>query len=187
MDNKKLIEFAIQVGTLKNIKRHGWVLKRIKNVESVADHIFRVALMTMIFSAGTKLDVNKMVRMALVHDIGEALVGDVIYEHGTKRIGPLKVKNADERNAVKEIFRDIENKKEYMSLWEEFVAQNSQEAQFVKRIEKLEMVIQALEYQKHGYDSDLFDEFWENAQKYIKGTEFENILQELEIKRRELT
>ena len=187
MNNKKLIKFALQVGTLKNIKRHGWILKGIKNVESVADHIFRVALMTMIFSAVTKLDVNKMIKMALIHDIGEALVGDVIYEHGKKRIGPLKVKNADERNAVKEIFRDVAKKGEYVSLWEEFVAQDTQEARFVKRIEKLEMVIQALEYQKYGYDSNLFDEFWENARKYIKGTDLENILQELEIKRGELT
>ncbi len=90
---------------------------------------------------------------------------------------------------MKEIFRDVANKGEYVSLWEEFVAQDTQEARFVRLIEKLEMVIQALEYQKHGYDSDLFDEFWENAQKYIKGTgtDLENILQELEIKRGELT
>jgi len=186
MNNKNLIEFVMLVGTLKNIKRHGWVLKGIKNVESVADHIFRVAIMSMIFSAGTKLDVNKMIKMALIHDIGEAIVGDVIYEHGIKRIGPLKIKNADERNAVKEIFKNLKKREHYLSLWEEFIAQDTEDARFVKRIEKLEMAMQALEYQKQGYDSALFDEFWENAWKYIKGTSLENILQELEIQRSQL-
>jgi len=60
-----------------------------------------------------------------------------------------------------------------VELWKEFNGQETREAKIVKQLDKLEMVIQALEYEKEGYPSEWFDEFWENAEKYLKGQELE--------------
>lgn len=178
--NREIVKLLMQVRLLKSIKRFGWVLKGIKNVESVADHVFQVTFLTMILSKDKKLDRERMIKMALIHDVGESLVGDIIYESGTKTVGSLKTKHNDERRAIKKIFEDLKDKEEYLVLWEEWATQKTPEAQFVKRIEKIEMVIQALEYEKQGYNSTLFDEFWENARKYLKTTEFETLLKDLE-------
>lgn len=170
-------------GRLKQIQRYGWLLKGIKKPESVADHISRVVLMTLILGTNTALDLHKMVSMAIIHDLGESIVGDVIYESGTKIIGSLKNKHRDERHAMKVIFEKILEKKKYLSLWEEWVKQKTPESQFVKRVEKLEMVMQALEYETLGYSSKLFDEFWENTWKYLKDSDLEPLYQELENRR----
>lgn len=170
-------------GRLKQIQRYGWLLKGIKKPESVADHISRVALMTLILGTNTTLDLHKMVSMAIIHDLGESIVGDVIYESGTKIIGSLKNKHRDERQAMRVIFEKIPEKKKYLSLWEEWVKQNTPESQFVKRVEKLEMVMQALEYERLGYSSKLFDEFWENTKKYLQDSNLEPLYQELENRR----
>lgn len=187
MNNKEIIKLAMQVGVLKNVKRHGWVLKDIQKVESVADHVFRVSFLTMFLSRNTGLDRERMIKMALVHDVGESLVGDTVYESGTRTIASLDKKHEDERRAMREIFKDLEDKEEYLSLWEEWVAQETPEAKFVKLVEKIEMVIQALEYEGQAYQSTLFDEFWENAKKYLQGSLFEPLFEELKKERKRLT
>ncbi|EKD44709.1 MAG: hypothetical protein ACD_71C00034G0002 [uncultured bacterium (gcode 4)] len=121
--------------------------------------------------------------MALVHDLGESIIGDAIYESGTETIASLDKKHEDERRAIQEIFKDIPGKEHYISLWEEWVAQKTPEATFLKRIEKLEMAMQALEYERLGHDSVLLNEFWENAWKYLKGTELEKYYHELQKQR----
>ncbi|MBI3282855.1 HD domain-containing protein [Candidatus Curtissbacteria bacterium] len=184
MKDKDTIKLAQYVALLKTIKRYGWILKGVKNGESVADHVFSVIFIAMILSEKTKLDHEKVLKMAIIHDIGKALIGDIIYEHGTETVAPLRVKIADERAAIKTIFKHWPNKQEYLTLWEERAEQKTPEALFVKRVEKLEMAMQALEYENEGYESELFDEFWENARKYLAGTELESILNELKAHRR---
>jgi len=56
----------------------------------------------------------------------------------------------------------------YRSLWEEVQAQKTTEAILAYDIDKIEMVIQALEYEKEGYDSSKLDVFWENTENTIK-------------------
>lgn len=187
MSKKKIIKLALQVGVLKNVKRHGWVLKGVKDVESVADHVFRVSFLTMLLAKETELDRERMIRMALVHDVGESLVGDTVYESGRKTIAPLEVKHKDERRAMREIFKDLKGKEEYLFLWEEWVAQETPEAKFVKLVEKIEMAMQALEYEEQGYQLILFDEFWENAGKYLQGSLLESLFEELKKERKRLT
>ncbi len=181
MKEHEVIHLALYAGFLKNVDRQGWVLKKIPNPESVADHTFRTAFLAMLLLQDKQnLNQAKIVKMALVHEIGEAIIGDVVYEHGKQVVAPVVNKYRDERNAVQEIFQNVSNKQEYVDLWEEWVAQKTPEAIFLKRVEKLEMAIQAYEYEKKGHAPELFTEFWENAWKYIRGSTLEPILTELE-------
>lgn len=180
-----VIGLALAVGALKKIYRQGWALKGIREPESVADHSFLTAFLSIIISKGEKtLDQTKLVKMALIHELGEVMIGDVVYEHGEKIISPLVNKHRGERNAVRAILKNIENNQEYIDLWEEWVDQKTPESKFLKKVEKIEMAIQAYEYERSGYDSELFSEFWENAWKYIRGSELESLLQELETMRK---
>ena len=72
-----LIEFISEVGRLKRLPRTGWVESGVPDPESVADHSFRVALLTLVLADLKGLDALKAVRMALIHDLGEAETGDL--------------------------------------------------------------------------------------------------------------
>ena len=174
INESEFFNLILEIGLLKKIQRTGWVLKGIKDVESVAEHSWRVAMLALLFAKDLNLDALKLVKMALIHDLGEVVIGDVKWEQGAKVIGSRKKKHQDESIAIKKIFSDNPCFQEYVSLWNEFNEQKTREAKIVKEFDKLEMAVQAFEYQKEGYSSSLLEEFWENAEKYLKDGELKN-------------
>ena len=74
----RAIDFLTLTRSLKTTKRTGWVMRGVKSPESIADHMYRMSLMGMIasFSDGT-LDTNRCIKLALIHDLAEAKVGDI--------------------------------------------------------------------------------------------------------------
>jgi len=184
--DKNLLELFRQAGLLKTVKRTGWALKGIEEVESVADHSWRVALMCALLGKEKNLDISKVVLMALIHDLGEIEIGDLRWESGRKVIGDQKEKHADEEKSVKKLFKGIKDSGEYVALWQEFNEQKTKEARFVKQVDKLEMAFQALEYEQAGCPKDSLNEFWENAEKYLEGQELEGLFRLLQEKRSEI-
>ena len=187
MDNAQIdsiIKILSKAGALKGVKRTGWVLKGVENVESVADHTWRMALLIMLL-ANDKLDKLKLLEMNTVHDLGEIRVGDIKWETGRKVISSPRVKHRDEMKVMQGIFKNHKNKDKYINLLKEFNEQKTPEAKFLKQIDKLEMALQALEYEQEGYPPHLFDEFWENAEKYLEGEELEPIFRRLQDLRRD--
>ena len=76
MDARKLIDFLRVMERLKDAPRHCWTTGGRR--ESVAEHSWRVALMAMLMAdAFPELDIDRVIRMCLVHDIGEAITGDI--------------------------------------------------------------------------------------------------------------
>jgi len=72
-----MLSLIITAGKLKGIKRKGWVRIGIKDAESVACHVYRVAFISMILGDMLSLDCEKLIKMALLHDLAEAIVGDI--------------------------------------------------------------------------------------------------------------
>uniref|UniRef100_A0A8C6ZWX7 HD domain containing 2 n=1 Tax=Nothoprocta perdicaria TaxID=30464 RepID=A0A8C6ZWX7_NOTPE len=71
-----LLQFLRLVGQLKRVPRTGWVLRKVERPESVSDHMYRMAVMAL--AAGdASLDKGRCVRLALVHDMAECIVGDI--------------------------------------------------------------------------------------------------------------
>lgn len=186
MNNQQIIKIAKLASILKSVKRQGWVLKGITNAESVADHVFGVAFLLMLLAKHRKVNFELAIKMVLIHDIGESLVGDAVYESGNKVIASLDKKHADERKAMHTIFKGYLDKEEYLNLWEEWRERKTPEAQLVKLVEKLEMAMQALKYENEGYEHSLFDEFWENTEEYLKGSYLEELFEELKRQRKKL-
>ena len=78
-------DFFQKVLELKNIPRQGWKEKLgINNPESVADHSYSTTVMSMILSDLEGLNSEKIIRMALLHDLAESVIGDIIPNDITK-------------------------------------------------------------------------------------------------------
>lgn len=176
---KEFINLIQEIILLKKVKRTGWVLKGIKDAESVADHSWMMSLISVILADKTKLDIEKLLKMSLIHDLGEAVIGDIRWEKGKEVIGSQEQKMLDEKREIERLFADNPNFHEFVNLWVEFTEQKTAEAKFVKIMDKLEMAIQAFDYQKEGYSKASLSEFWENAEKYLKDTEFEELFKAL--------
>lgn len=172
--NKELIDFLINIGKLKRKKRKGWtILHKIKNSESTSDHIFRVAIFAWIFGREKKINVERAIKMALVHDLCEVYAEDQtpydsllpkdkdrkkIKEIIKKRSRPQYSKEEREKNIKEKFEKEIKGlnrliaklpnnlKSEILNLWIDFEMRASKEAQFVKQTDKMENLLQALEY-----------------------------------------
>lgn len=182
--HKELIRFGKIVGQLKKIARKGWVSwAGVKNPESVADHIFRCAILAMCLSDLRGLNTEKIVRMMLLHDLHEALIGDYDY-FDRKRIGQTKIKR-NQRQAIKNIFSDLPKtiNEKYRLLAEEYHRQESKEAKFVRQIDQIEMMMQALEYEEEGYDKRKLQPFWDDVQEKLQNPDLKKIFELLKKER----
>ena len=76
MDAPQTLAFLRYVHTLKHTPRTGWVRTGVPEPESIADHMYRTALMALLY-APPDVDRNRAVAMALCHDLAEAIAGDI--------------------------------------------------------------------------------------------------------------
>ncbi|XP_045790956.1 5'-deoxynucleotidase HDDC2-like [Trifolium pratense] len=150
------IDFLSICHRLKTTKRAGWLRKDVKDSESIADHMYRMGLMALIAPDFPGVDRDKCVKMAIVHDIAEAIVGDITPTDGI----PKEEKSRREQEALDHMCRVLgggSRAKEIAELWTEYEANSSPEAKFVKDFDKVEMILQALEYEdEQGKDLDEF-------------------------------
>lgn len=155
-----LLRFFHLAGRLKETPRAGWALRGIAAPESVAEHSHRVALLALVLAPRTeRLDAARCVAMALVHDLAEALVGDIT---------PFDDVDADEkRRREEEAMRRlaaVAGDDGLLGLWREYAAAETPEACFVKELDKLETVMQAAEYgSARSAPHGALAEFWDAA------------------------
>lgn len=176
---KKLLKLLIRANSLKEVPRTGWVLKGVKNAESVADHTWGVSLLATLM-APENLDSKRLLEMIVVHDLGEIVPGDVRWEKGKKVIGSQSKKRNKELRVMQQLFQNYPNREKYLSLLKEFNEQKTPEAKFLKQVEKLEMAVQTYIYEINNEAEKPLDEFWENVEKYLEGKSLEPIFRELQ-------
>jgi putative hydrolase of HD superfamily len=163
-----LLDLFFEAGNLKKLKRTGWLLRGVPVPESIADHSFRTALITMLLGdklrkEGVEIDVERAVKIALIHDLGEARITDI----------PLPAqryfdKVEGERRAISEMLGE-NGLGEYAQLFDEYENESTLEGRLVRFTDRLEMLIQAIEYEESGFKN--LDEFWE-ALDGLRGSEF---------------
>ncbi|KAF3337339.1 HD domain containing protein isoform X1 [Carex littledalei] len=152
------IDFLTLCHRLKTTKRKGWINQGIKGPESIADHMYRMAIMTLIAPDLPNIDRERCIKIAIVHDIAEAIVGDITPSDGV----PKAEKSRLEKEALDEMCRILGGglrADEIKELWAEYENNSSIEASIVKDFDKVEMILQALEYEtaEHG---KILDEFF---------------------------
>lgn len=174
---KSILQFIVNVGKLKRKYRKGWtVLHKIKDSESTADHSFRLAVLA--WTLGRKkqnLNLEKVIKMALLHDLCEVYapdespydpllpsdgnpekIAEIIKTRSRTQYTPeqrqerLDKKFQSELAGLEKLAEKLPQdlKTELKSLWLDFTKGLSPEAKFVKQLDKMENLLQAMEYWK---------------------------------------
>lgn len=148
--------------TLKLLPRTGWLQRGMQQVESIAEHTFGVATLALIVGDMIPdLDRGRLLAIALLHDMAEALIGDL--PATASYLFGAAAKHDAERRAMIELFGDLPQIDEYLELWDEYTLRASREARLVKQLDRLEMLLQALAYEQAGNKG--MAEFWEGSEE----------------------
>lgn len=138
---------------LKTTKRAGWQRFGIDAGESISDHMYRMSILTMTAPASitSKLDIPRCTRMALVHDMAEALVGDITPVDNVAK--DEKSRRESETmdyicNLLLGKFNGGLNGQEIRKLWQEYEDSETAESLFVHDIDKIELLLQMNEYER---------------------------------------
>lgn len=137
---------------LKDVLRQGWVNAGVESPESVAAHSWGMAVLALKLCP-EGLNLEHVLKLCLVHDLPEVIVGDLTPQDD------VSTKSADERAAMEQLAP------EWVSLFDEYEAQTTPEAVFVKSLDKLDMALQAKVYMNRS-DLDL-EQFIESARKTL--------------------
>ncbi|KAH7885745.1 HD domain-containing protein [Phlebopus sp. FC_14] len=146
VDIDRLAFFHI-IERLKTQKRTGWIDHKIPNPESIADHMYRMAVLAMCTS-DKKLDISKCVMMCIVHDLAEAQVGDITPREGISKQEKQRLEAEAMHNFVYDMLHGSPAALLIEALWKEYEERKTPEAKFVKDLDRLEMALQAREYEK---------------------------------------
>lgn len=146
-DLKKILKFFLTLQWAKELPRQGFIAMGFKRNEadSVAAHSFSTALLGYFLAKqlkkeGQKIDANKVLKMGLVHDIGETIVGDV----GTFVKGMASGVFKDiEKEGVKALVDGLDSSEEIIKLVEEYNQRKTLEARIVKVADNLDALAQA--------------------------------------------
>lgn len=144
-----LVRTWFEVVHLKQLYRKGWRDRGIDPLrcETVAEHTFGNAVLCLLLLEGhPELNAEKVLRMALLHDLGEAYVGDITPLDNV----PKDVKTAREEDALHRILGKLPGGQNLIDSWHEYEQQSSDEARFVKQIDRLELALQAAVYEHQG-------------------------------------
>jgi putative hydrolase of HD superfamily len=173
---KNLVDFLILAEKLKRKKRRGWLIHNIKEAETAAEHIFHLAFLVWVLGGEKKINLEKAIKMALIHDLCEIYSPDftsydavAIKENDRITIKKIlnlhpkkgrptvqqrrkleKIKQKLEMKAMKRITAKLPAylKKEINNLWLDYENGLSPEGRFVKQADKAVNLLQGLIYWK---------------------------------------
>ena len=177
LSEKEILEFYLKAIKLKQITRRGWVQKGISNAESVADHTFGVCVLSLLYAMIYGLDVKKVLIMALFHDIAETKIGDITPLDDF----PIEEKQKLEDTETQKILLEIDKTNDLYKLWIDFEHKLSDEGKLVKQIDKLEVALQALIYEKEQNID--FSDFFTSVSQFIDSEYLNRLLNEIELMR----
>lgn len=138
--------FGYELGVLKRIRRAGWWHAGVRDPESVAEHSMRVAQLAALIAAEEGADPVRASFLALWHDTQETRTGDLPHTSAGYLDAPEPRRiTADQTADLPERSRDL-----IRAAVDEYEAKQSPEALCAKDADKLEMLLQAVEYRDVG-------------------------------------
>ncbi len=156
---RRQVEFLIEIDKLKGVFRQTWLMDGSRR-ENDAEHSWHLALLAVVLSeyaAERDVDLPRVVKMVLVHDLVEIDAGDVLVydrDKGSEWRGR-------EREAAERIFRILpaDQADEVRALWEEFEARATPEARFAAALDRFQPILhnyqtQGKLWREHGVTSD---------------------------------
>jgi putative hydrolases of HD superfamily len=133
---RQQLQFILEIDRLKSVLRRSYLIDVERN-ENSAEHSWHLALAAMVLAehANEKIDVAKVIRLVLVHDLVEIDAGDTFVYDDVANIG----KAAREQAAANRLFGLLpdEQARSFMALWREFEDRESPEAKFGFALDRL--------------------------------------------------
>ena len=169
---KEIFYFLTKIGELKGKERRGWIIHGIKNSETTAEHTYHLALLVWILGREKKnINLDKAIRMALLHDLCEVYTKDVtpydpllpddskeakkILKKWPKFTPEMKIKKEKDKylmelKGLEKLLSDVPSdlNKELKDLWIEYEEKSTPESKFVKQADKMVNFLQGMEYWK---------------------------------------
>lgn len=174
MSIKRDLELLFEIGTLRRVART-WNQFLSPDFANVAEHTFRVLWVAILIAhqeePDVPIDYEKLLKLALVHDITEARTGDVHY------LSRLYTKR-DEAAAITDQLAGTALTGEWETLWHEYEARESKEAQIVKDADTLDVDLELVEQSWRGHR--LRDDWQENRLAVVGATLFTKAAKKLQ-------
>ncbi len=152
-------DFFLQAYHLKHLKRAGWCRVGIEHPESVASHSWGLAVLVLLLSP-PHLNKERMLELALIHDLPEVIVGDITPHDNISK---------EEKKKMEHIAASQILPSQLLAIWIEYEENQTEEAQFVHMLDKLDMALQASLYQHQANT----EEFMISAKQKIPQTLWE--------------
>jgi putative hydrolase of HD superfamily len=161
-DAAALAAFGYELGVLKRIRRSGWWHVGVRDPESVAEHSMRVAQLAAIIAAEEGADPARASLLALWHDSQETRTGDLPHTASgyLTKPEPRQI-TADQTQRLPERSREMIRR-----AVDEYESRQTAEALCAKDADKLEMLLQAVEYRDIGVQR--VDGWIDSARKSLK-------------------
>lgn len=151
IENKKLqkqIEFTVEIDKMKQILRRNLIADGSRREDDAA-HSWHLAVMAMLLEeySAEKIDVNRVIKIALVHDLVEVYAGDT-FAYDTKG---YEDKEEREKDAATKLFGMLEGEQgaQIRALWDEFEAGETAEAKYANAIDRIQPLL--LNYLTDGH------------------------------------
>ncbi|CAD6499258.1 BgTH12-04909 [Blumeria graminis f. sp. triticale] len=151
--SKSPIPFFHILERLKTTPRAGWRRFGVTQGESISDHMYRMAMMTLFApkSLAGKIDTARCTKMALLHDIAEAMVGDITPVEGIPKTEKNRRESTTMDYLTKNVLGNVDDGKvaeEMREIWQEYEDAETLESKFVHDIDKIELILQMVEYER---------------------------------------
>ena len=183
MDNKELLKILKTASQLKQNTRHSWLANGRR--ESVAEHCWRLSIFAYFMKDEfPDVDIDKVIKMCLFHDMGEAFTGDI------PSFLKSEVDEEKESSVLNEWVKSLPSpyKDELSNIYKEIEEQKTQEAKLFKALDKLEAAIShneadlstwiELEYELnpvYGKEESQFSQYTKELQNQVYNDSIEKI------------
>ena len=146
--DRPLLDALLALEPLRDLPRTGWVLRGVRTPESIGDHVLSTCFL--VLAAGSRveprIDVERAIALALVHDVPEAAMGDL--PRTAARLLPAGAKASAEDRAAHELLEPLSD--HALGLWDEIRTCVTREARFVKLCDRLQLGIELSRLHRSG-------------------------------------
>lgn len=148
-DINQILEFIVEIEKLKGVLRKSRPVG-FKRYENSAEHSWHVCLSALMLKdyANESVDINRVIKMLLIHDLGEIDAGDkIIY------LSETTAQKSSEKNGIRRLLDMLPNDmgEEYLAFWEEFESGATNDSKFAKAVDRVPPLLHNINDNGHGW------------------------------------
>lgn len=184
MNIEDVITTCLRAESLKSLMRSGWTIATgVPSSESVAAHSWGVAFISTLVSEclreeGQTIDKDRLLTMALLHDLPETLLSDIPHsagEYGGDLLTDAKAQAED--SAFESLTASIDTAGRLKDAWREFNALVTLESRLVASADLIDMLMHASRLEAAGMSADLFEQFFVSGKDRLEQLDIKPALQ----------